>query len=471
MAKEMDKFFIINEPACSMELRNEVNYYNSLIDNFKHKSHEIIAIKRSELMIREFAKKCGAVYPVDFFIANQSLVQLISTKPIDIKQFKKAMTNLKKQLSPESYQTLSLFIPFEQLYVNEEPYLGWDFSDLYGSTCNIFMFSVQKGAIEVVDYMLSEADEETQEKMLHQALQYFDKSHELLFKPILDLAIDSENPDMFPYLINLLAKKGMLKEACSQYSSLKSQFREPTNLLNEVIKRGTHDQLTLILNHADDMGRVFYMFAPDKAPVYCTNKGTIVPVIQTAVLYNNADFFNLILTENLKAIDAMQGAYDQSHPFTIQYKIALKVDLLTSINLEKYIESPNFNPAIFSRIIDEKLKLSREIDDFDYKQKRWEWENSIPIPHVDGKPIQSVRFKSQLWLNDDELPLQKSDKWERLESINTLFHYFEFSRKKHSYQAMSILLIFIFNSLKDHTRLKSTINKLDSVLRSVMLNR
>ncbi len=196
----------------------------------------------------------------------------------------------KKSYGEEFFKKLSLYEPLSALR---------DSPDCYHM--NIFMLAVRNGDKQLVETILNLVDDiDLKKEILQQALQYRGDEHQLLFKPILDLAIDSKSAALVDFLMSAMDDIGILPDIALNHTRLVSTKEHNMNLLKKAIAVENMDIINVILKYRKKLGLVFYTYPDQSYPNYILADMNITPILLTPILNISPNIFEKVLDETIQ---------------------------------------------------------------------------------------------------------------------------------------------------------------------------
>ncbi len=456
LSKQDIGFVILDEEKLPEELVSEIKHFNGLIKTSNQSPHQKAAISNSENKILRILEKQKGLYPIHVIYGYIPLIQLIMRNKSNPSEIIEILEKVKQDFGEDYFKKLLLYDPLVNL---RKPLTGSNSFDISGAQMNIFMLAVKKGDVQLVKSILDYIDDTAFKKeILQQCLQYWDNENQLVLKPILDLAIESDSADVVNFLMSTMNQLGILAEVANNYTGLLSTKENNTNLLKKAIATKNDEIIDVILNYRKHLGRAFYIVPDQSYPNYIITKMNLAPVFLTPILNNSPDIFEKILDETIRDFELNKA----DNYWSINYKISTLISSLSMVDLIRYIQHKDFNPVIFSKILSVKLDLDKMIDYLEIRKTHYEIEMGIPILRTpEGVDLNTSLSRNLLWVGD-----AKND---FLSIPNILLQLFTTAMSAHNFQAAALTLCEYFNT--GHTKeLDEIISKQDKIIKNVLCN-
>jgi hypothetical protein len=456
-------FVILDEKKIPEELAHEINHFNGLMKTFNQTSKQKAAIAVSENKIKKLLRKNKGLYPAHIAYGHVPLIKLINSKKSNLSELMQKLEMLRLEFGEEYFKKSLLFEPLLTLNF---PIAGINTFEADGPHMNIFMLAVKSGNVNLVESILELVDDvQFKKDMIQQCLQCWTDEHKLRLIPILDLAFDSKSVELLDFLLSTMDELGILSDAAVNYSGFVSTKEDNTNLLKKAVESDNLEIINTILKYRKNLGRAFYVFPASSYPEYIITDMNFIPVFITAILYKSPLIFEKIIGETMLDIDCNRN----DNFWSANYKLNTLVSSLAIIDLHQYIQHKDFNPYIFSKILEVKIYLENLINKVAIMKIHFEMETGLPMPRTsEGVDLNAELNRALLWTGTtNTLQLEKKSIYFTLSNI--LHRLFNDAMLAHNYQAAAATLYHYFVS-GDHTELRILINKQDKIFKSILCN-
>lgn len=456
-------FIILDEEKLPQELISEIKHFNGLMKTFNQSPNQKAAITLSEDKINRMLQKHKGLYPLHVVYGYIPLFESLNKAKTNSIDIVKMLKDIKESFGEEYFNKLLLFDPI--LTLSQSP-LGLSSFESNSPEMNVFMLAVKNGNIPLVQSILGLIEDiEFKKKMLQQSLQYWNDEHHLLFKPILDLAIDSNSAELVDFLMSNMNELDILPDIALDYRGLVSTRGNNTNILKRAIEHENLDIIHVILNYRSKLGRVFYLPTDDSYPNYIITGMNLVPVFLTSILNSSPDTFEKILDETINDFNLNQN----DDYWSVSYKITTMLSSLSMIDLTRYIQHEDYNPLIYSKILSTKVTLDRMLDYLSIRKIRYELETGIPMLRTpEGNDFSTSLNKNLLWIGDIS-KVQIDEKSDHLTLPNLLNRLFDTAMTAYNYQAAALTLYEYFKT--GHSKeLNDVLSKQKPMIRNLVCN-
>ncbi|TAL64681.1 MAG: hypothetical protein EPN84_02915, partial [Legionella sp.] len=362
--KSYEGFLVLDPTPLPESLLNEVRHYNGLLKSTKATSFKKQTLISSEDKIVVQLKDIPGSYPFIVTYGYMPILSLFMTKPVDGSEVLKQIRKCRNDFGDEYFHKLLLFDPSE-LNLGENQW-GWAANGSYleGQQNNVFMLAVQSGDIKLVKSLLDLLDEpELKKKVLLQSMQYF-VGNQLLFRPILKIAINSGSVEMVNYLMETMDQLNILSDASSEYTSLVSTDDSPTNLLQDAVKSSNDELIETVLRFKDKLGPVNMVLTACTYPDYIITGVSNMPVFIQAIASKNSRIFERVFVETMRSIEIK----DSDTFLEANFKVHAMISVLGRVNLGLYLRHEHFNPQIFAKLLQLKLDINKQLEQLKYKK-------------------------------------------------------------------------------------------------------
>lgn len=441
-SKLVEGFLILTPGKIPNSILREVKHYNNLLATYDNSPQQKQAIINSEDKIRQLLLYKN-IYPIHIVYGHMTLISLLQEPEINVSKFITELESIRKTYGDDYFESLLLFEP-SNLSIKDN--LGWSYGgiksiDLGWTQNNIFMLAVKSGNTELVSSILKLiSDKNLQKKILLQAMQYWN-DNELLFKPVLQLAIESGSDDCLKFIMETMKELGILKEAAQSYQALMTGNNQYHNLLSTVTDIANTAMVGVILQYQTLLGRIFYLFNDKLYPNYINTKMSIMPVFLKAMISHSSKVFDQIFNANSKALSTNPN----DDYWAINFNVKALASAVALIDLNSYVCHRDFNAHIFKRVLRAKIDLNQQLQDLSLMRKRFCHTHGIPFP-VTKQGEYSDIMQDRLMLLTGKTAVDTANFKQQLDLKQILCKLYEDAIQAKNFNAGGIVLLELYNN-------------------------